>query len=171
MAPDDPGMRLGDTTSGARGSGQGYAPPVHALADPTLLAPAGFGLFMVVWLGVVALSLGGFLVGVVALIDVAQTPVDRFGPWWDNTRQIWIIGIAVSFLIPAGSLVAGILWFSGGRRGLRATGVAGRPFWAGAPKPPPPWSPTPPGSTPPGSTASGWAPPAPPPGWGPQPPA
>jgi hypothetical protein len=133
---------------------------VHALADPLFLAPASFGLFMLFWLVLMALSLGGFLVGLVAFIDVAQTPVDRFGPWWDNTRQAWIIGIAVSVLIPAGPLVAGILWFGGGRRGLRTFGVAGRPFWAGAPRPTPPWGATPPGS----------APPPPPPGWGPQPP-
>jgi hypothetical protein len=137
---------------------------VTVVADPAFLVPsAGLGLFMLFWLGLVAVSLGGFVLGIVALIDVAQTPVDRFGPWWDNTRQTWIIGIAVSFLIPAGSLVAGILWFSGGRRGLRRFGLAGRPFWAGPPKPPPPWGPTPP--------AWSAAPGPPPPGWGPQPPA
>jgi hypothetical protein len=143
---------------------------VSTLADAAFLMPnAGFGLFMLFWLGFFAVSVGGLIVGIVALIDVAQTPVDRFGPWWDNTRQTWIIGIAVSFVVPAGSLIAGILWFSGGRRGVRAAGVAGRPFWAGPPKPPPAWGPTPPGwPAPPGPPGP---PGPPPPGWGPQPPA
>ena len=93
---------------------------MSTLADAAFLMPsAGFGLFMLFWLGFFAVSLGGLIVGIVALIDVAQTPVDRFGPWWDNTRQTWIIGIAVSFVVPAGPLIAGILWFSGGRRGVR----------------------------------------------------
>ena len=122
----------------------------------------GFGLFLLFWFAMLALTVGGFVIGLIAFIDVVQTPLDRFGPWWDNTRQAWVVGLAVSVVIPAGPLVAGIMWFTGGRRGLRQTGVAGRPFWAGAPKPPPPWGPTPPG----------WTPPAPPPaGWGPQPPA
>jgi hypothetical protein len=120
------------------------------LAASTVVTPAaGFGVFLVLWLTIAAVGLGGFIVGIVALIDVAQTPVERFGPWWDNTRQTWILGIALSFLLPVGPLVAGILWFSGGRRGLRTVGVAGRPFWAGAPKPPPPWGATPPGWAPP----------------------
>ena len=104
-------------------------------------AGAGFGVFLLFWLTLVILGFAGFLVGVIALIDVAQSPVERFGPWWDNTRQVWIIGIAVSFALPFGPLITGILWFTGGRRGLRSVGVAGRPFWAGAPKPGPPWGP------------------------------
>src|SRR4051794_8880924 len=127
---------------------------------------ATFSVFLLIWLGIAAVAFGGLVVGVVALIDVARTPMERFGPWWDNTRQAWILGLAVSFLVPAGSLIAGILWFTGGRRGPRPTRGAGRPFWTGPPKPPPPWGPTPPGWAPPT-----WAPPASPPaGWGQQPP-
>lgn len=96
-------------------------------------------LFIFVWLVLFAAGLGGFVVGVIALIDLARAPVERFGPWWDNTRQVWLIGVAVSFLLPLGPLVTGIAWLTVGRRGLNQTGVAGRPFWAGAPKPPPPW--------------------------------
>jgi hypothetical protein len=127
---------------------------VHVLADAAFLAPAGFGVFLLFWLVLAALGFGGFITGIVALIDIAQTPTERFGPWWDNTRQIWIIGIAVSFALPLGPLIAGI---------VRSTGIAGRPFWAGPPKPPPPWGPTPPGWSP------GAPPGPPPPGWGPPP--
>lgn len=123
-------------------------------------AGTGFGIFLLFWLVLAVLGFGGFIAGVIALIDVAQTPADRFGPWWDNTRQTWIVGIAVSFALPFGPLVTAIVWFTAGRPSLRATGVAGRPFWAGAPKPPPPWGPTPPGwSGPPGPPPPGWGPP------------
>ena len=106
--------------------------------------------------------------------SLVRTPLACWRGWWRERKWGfstqgaggWLAdrakGLAVSVVIPAGPLVAGIMWFTGGKRGLRQTGVAGRPFWAGAPKPPPPWGPTPPG----------WTPPAPPPaGWGPQPPA
>ncbi|HET7531372.1 MAG TPA: hypothetical protein VFJ98_10475 [Mycobacteriales bacterium] len=138
---------------------------VHLIAaDSSFLVPgAGFGLFFLFWLGLFVVGFGGFIVGVIALIDVAQTPAERFGPWWDNMRQQWLIGIAVSFVLPLGPLIVGILWFNNGRRGLRTTGLAGRPFWAAPPKPPPPWGPTPPGWAP------GPPPPPPPPGWGPPP--
>jgi hypothetical protein len=150
---------------------------VSPTADAAFLVPgAGFGVFLLVWLVLAMVGFGGFIVGVVALIDVAQTPVERFGPWWDNSRQTWIIGIAVSFVLPVGPLVAGILWLGGGRRGLRASGVAGRPFWAGPPKPPPAWGPTPPvwsgppGPRPPPAPPGPPGPPGPPPsGWGPPP--
>ena len=119
------------------------------IADHVLLVPE-LGAFMFVWLGFMVVGFGGFVLGLIALIDVARTPLERFGPWWDNTRQAWLVGLAVSFVVPFGPMVAGILWFAGGRAGLRSTGIAGRPFWAGAPKPPPPaWPPY-------------WGPPGPP---------
>lgn len=112
------------------------------VAAGNFLVVSGFGMFMVVWLAFMLLGLGGFVLGVVALIDVARTPIERFGPWWDNTRQAWLVGIAVAFVLPFGPIITGLMWFTGGRRGLRTTGVAGRPFWGGAPKPPPPpWRP------------------------------
>ena len=117
------------------------------------LVPAGgaFALFFVFWLVLMVVGLGGLAVGIAALINVGSTPIEAFGPWWDNTRQMWIVGIAVSFLVPLGPLIAGILWFTSGRRELRDHGIAGRPFWAGAPRPQPPWPPA-------------GVPPAPPPG-------
>ena len=120
-------------------------------ADSVVLA-SGFGAFVLVWLAFALAAAGGFILGIVALIDIARTPIERFGPWWDNTRQAWLVGLAVSFALPFGPMIGGIVWFSSGRRGLRTTGVAGRPFWGGAPKPPPPaWPPY-------------WGPPQPPPG-------
>jgi hypothetical protein len=93
-----------------------------------------FGFFMAIWL----VGFGALVLAIAALISVAKTPTEFFGPWWDNTKQTWIIGIAVSFVIPFGTLIAGIMWFNSGRAPLRAGhGVAGRPFWAGPPKPPP----------------------------------
>jgi hypothetical protein len=93
-----------------------------------------FGVIALLWLA----GFGGLIIGISALISVARTPTEAFGPWWDNTRQMWLIGIAVSFVIPVGSLITGIMWFSSGRGPLRAGyGYAGRPFWSGPPKPPP----------------------------------
>ena len=119
------------------------------LADTQLLLPGGaFALFFVFWLMLMLVGIGGFVAGIAALINVASMPFEAFGPWWDNTRQMWIVGIAVSFLVPAGPLITGVMWFTSGRRGLREHGIAGRPFWAGAPRPQPPaWPPAPPPST------------------------
>jgi hypothetical protein len=97
-----------------------------------------FGFIMAIWL----VGFGALILAIAALISVAKTPTEFFGPWWDNTKQTWIIGIAVSFVIPFGTLIAGIMWFNSGRAPLRAgQGVAGRPFWAGPPKPPPAMAP------------------------------
>jgi hypothetical protein len=99
-----------------------------------------FVVFAVLWLA----AIGGFFLGIAALISVARMPQEAFGPWWDNTRQTWLVGIAIGFVIPCGTLIAGIMWFSSGKAPLRAgQPYAGRPFWAGPPKPPP--LPTPPG--------------------------
>jgi hypothetical protein len=108
----------------------------------SLAVPGLFlGTFAVVWL----LLLGSYLVGIAAIINVATTPVEAFGPWWDNLRQSWLIGIVVSFLVPFGHLVTGIMWFTSGRQPLRdGRGYVGRPFWAGPPRPPPGWSGYPP---------------------------
>lgn len=114
-----------------------------------------FGALFFFWLLLMIVAVGSLGVGIAALIDVAGTPIERFGPWWDNTRQAWIVGLAVAFLIPAGPLIGGILWFSGGKRELRTRGVAGRPFWSSAPRPAPPYGPQPPyGKPPPGPDPS-----------------
>jgi hypothetical protein len=116
---------------------------------------AELGVFAVLFFLVPVVAFATVGVAIAALISIARTPVEAFGPWWDNTRQLWLVGMSVSFVIPFGSLVAAIMWFSSGRAPLRAgQGYVGRPFWSGPPKPPPPL---------------GW-PGMPPPGWGPPPP-
>jgi hypothetical protein len=118
-----------------------------------------FGLAMLV-------TVGGLVVGVAAIISIATTPSERFGPWWDNTKQTWILGLVIGYLVPFGTIVGGIAWFTGGRRGLGSTGTAGRPFWAGPHKPapigppsgygpPPPSGPPPPGVWRPGENRAG----------------
>jgi hypothetical protein len=120
-------------------------------------------MFFVVWFVLVFGSIAAFLIGVIALIQAAQMPAEAFGPWWDNTKSGWLLGMAVSYALPLGSLVTGVYWFRTGRRQLAATGVVGRPFWLGPPKPPPVYPP--PGyPLPPYPTT--WAP-LPPPGWPP----
>jgi hypothetical protein len=115
-----------------------------------MVVVGGAGVVFFLFFGFVMLTiLGGLAIGVAAIISVATTPSERFGPWWDNTKQTWILGLVLGYLIPFGTIVGGIAWFTGGRRGLSTSGSAGRPFWAGPPKP---------------------APIAPPPGYGPPPP-
>lgn len=113
--------------------------------SPFVLTGGFFAVFGVIWL----IGIAGLIYGVAALVSVAQTPSEYFGPWWDNTKQLWLIGIAVGFVVPFGTLIAGIHWFNSGKAPLRAgQGVAGRPFWAGPPKPQPPapaYAPPPPG--------------------------
>jgi hypothetical protein len=108
------------------------------------LGGALFGAFALIWL----LLLGSYLLALAAIISVATTPAEAFGPWWDNTRQTWLIGIVVSFLIPFGHIITAIMWFTTGRRPLHYGQYVGRPFWAGPPRPEPPryppYPPTPP---------------------------
>jgi hypothetical protein len=94
--------------------------------------------FMVVWGGLMLATFGGLALAVAALVSAANLPGEAFGPWWDNAKTPWILGIAVSYMIPFGTLVAGIYWFRTGRRGYRETGTVPRPFWLGPPKPYPP---------------------------------
>ena len=113
-------------------------------AAGTFLVPVAGGVFALFFVVVMALGVGALLIGIVALVEIAQTPVERFGPWWDNTKQTWLIDVVVGFVVPASTIVAGIHWYLTGRRGLHETGVAGRPFWAGSPRPAPPYGGPPP---------------------------
>src|SRR3954453_18622612 len=79
---------------------------VVTVADAAFLAPSFGIVFVLFWAGLMLLGFGGFVLGVVALINVATTPIERFGPWWDNTRQVWLVGLAVAFVVPAGTIVA-----------------------------------------------------------------
>lgn len=116
--------------------------------------------FMIIWALLFFGSIGGLIAGVLALISVAQTPTPAFGPWWDNTKNAWLLGIGISYLIPFGLWFTAIYWFRTGKRGLDRDGLVGRPFWSGPIKPYPPPAP--------------WYPPpayGPAPGWGPAGPA
>jgi hypothetical protein len=111
-------------------------------------------LFFLVWGGMMLATFGGVALGIAAIVSAARLPDAAFGPWWDNLKSTWLIGLAVGFLVPFGSLVLGGYWFFSARRPLATTGLVARPFWSGPPKPPPPaWGPPPPG----------WGPPPPPP--------
>jgi hypothetical protein len=97
----------------------------------------GFALFFVIWGTLMLATVGGLIVGISALVSVARLPAEAFGPWWDNTKSAWMLGIAVSFILPFGALVAGVVWFQSGKRQLLQTGTARRPFWTGPSRPPP----------------------------------
>jgi hypothetical protein len=134
--------------------------------------PIAFSAFFVGMFVLFAVMYG---IGIAALISVARTPDEHFGPWWDSTKQTWILGIAVSFFVPLGSLISGIMWFTNGKGPLRhGSHTAGRPFWTGPPKPPPymylppPYQPPGPPFPPPGPP---YQPPDPPPYQPPDPPS
>src|SRR5471032_2275970 len=106
-------------------------------SDPSssVVLPIAFSFFFV---GMFLLFVVMYGAGIAALISVARKPAEAFGPWWDNTKQAWVIGLAVAFFVPFGSIVGGIHWFTSGKGPLRHGGTqAGRPFWSGSPKPPP----------------------------------
>ncbi len=111
--------------------------------------------FILIWGTFMLAMLGGIVVAVSALVSAGRIPAEAFGPWWDNTKTAWLAGIAVSFMVPFGTLISGFYWFTGGRSAYRKTGLVSRPFWIGPPKPPPSPPPTQPYPT---------YPPPPPPG-------
>ena len=114
-------------------------------------AEAAFGIgFFLVWAFVMLLGFGGMALAIGAIVSASKLPAEAFGPWWDNLKTTWIVGIAVGFLLPCGAVAAGGYWFFSGRPAYQRTGVVGRPFWAGPPKPPPVYYPPPP--PPPGAT-------------------
>jgi hypothetical protein len=124
----------------------------------------GFGALFAVWAVVMATSIGGMICAIAALVSISRMHPDAFGPWWDNTKTTWMVGLAVSFLVPFGAVVVGVYWFWKGKEPLPATGMVARPFWAGPPKPMPmpmypPGSYPPPGGAYPPPPAPGGAPP------------
>lgn len=89
-----------------------------------------FGLFFVVMMLLVVVP---FAFWIFALVDVARAPDAAFGPPGDNGKTMWILGLALSALIPAGALVTTVLWWVQGRGPLRAGRPVPRPFWAPRP--------------------------------------
>ena len=100
-------------------------------------------LFVVAYASFFLFAFGGMALALAALVSAARRPAEAFGPWWDNTKTAWMLGIAAGFLIPCGAVFTGGYWFFVGRVNLRRTGLASRPFWVGPPKPPPYWPPPP----------------------------
>lgn len=88
---------------------------------------------------------------VISLVEVSSAPEQAFGPPWDNGKTPWILGLVVGMLIPAGALVATILWWVQGHQALRAGRPVPKPFWSPsrAPYPYPPQHLPPPPPQPP----------------------
>jgi hypothetical protein len=97
-----------------------------------------FGGFFAFWFFLVfALILIPLGFTVWALIDVVRAPDAAFGPPWDNAKGMWILGMALGFVVPMGTVVAPILWWTQVRPALRAGQPVPRPFWAPRPSYPP----------------------------------
>jgi hypothetical protein len=74
-----------------------------------------------------------------ALIDVNRAPDAAFGPPWDNGKSAWTLGLALAFVVPFGTIVGPILWWSQGRSALRERRQVPRPFWSPRPSVPYPY--------------------------------
>lgn len=125
-----------------------YCPPSSGLLHVIRLSAVDYLfpiVFFVIWGTFMLGMFGGMAVGIAALVSASKVPAESFGPWWDNTKTPWILGIVVSFMVPFGMLISGIYWFRTGRASLRTSGAVARPFWMGPPKPPPPYPPAVPG--------------------------
>jgi hypothetical protein len=117
------------------------------------------GLFLVWFLFIFALVLIPLGLTIYALVDVVRAPDAAFGPPWDNAKSMWSLGMALGLIIPAGTIVAPILYWTQVRPALRAGQPVPRPFWAPRPAyPPQPYPPQypapyqqPPEAPPPGS--------------------
>ncbi len=94
-------------------------------------------ILLMVFVFVFALVLLPLAVHIWALVDLSQTRDEVFGPPWDNTKQDWITGLAIAFMIPMGHIVAPILWWTQVRGPKQRGERPGRPFWSSAPRPPP----------------------------------
>lgn len=98
-----------------------------------------FGGFFVVWfLFVLLLVLVPVGLTIYALVDVSRTPDPAFGPPWANGKNAWTLGLALAFVVPFGTIVGPVLWWTQGRAALRAGRPVPRPFWSPAPAVPPP---------------------------------
>jgi hypothetical protein len=104
------------------------------------------GAFAGFFLLIMALTFVPLVFCIYALVEAVRAPEQAYGPPWDNSKNAWVLGLALSFVIPFGTIVGPILWWMNGHKALRARTVVPRPFWAPAPRyyPPPPGAQMPP---------------------------
>lgn len=74
-----------------------------------------------------------FAFWLIALLDVSRAPEPAFGPPEDNCKNAWLIGLIVAVVLPAGTIVGAVLWWTQGRGPLRLGQPVPRPFWAPRP--------------------------------------
>jgi hypothetical protein len=142
--------------------------PASAAPPPSSPEPAViFGTFMLVFFGILMLLVVvPLVIHIWAMVDVSQGRNEEFGPPWDNSKQAWLMGLAIGFFVPFGHIVAPILWWVQVRGPRKRGEQAGRPFWMQA-RPMPPGMYGQPGYGQPGYGPPGYGPPGyGPPGYG-----
>jgi hypothetical protein len=91
----------------------------------------GLGAFVVIWIAfVMTVAVLPMAFTIFALIDVSRAPDAAFGPPWDNGKSAWLLGLALAFVVPCGTVVGPVLWFTQGRKPLREGRPVPRPFWS-----------------------------------------
>lgn len=111
------------------------------------------GAFGVFFLFVMLLTVVPIVFWVIALVEASKAPEQAFGPPWDNSKQAWLLGLALSAVIPFAMIVTPILWWTQVRPALRAGAIVPRPFWSSRPAYPPPQQQYPPVPPPGGPSA------------------
>jgi hypothetical protein len=94
-----------------------------------MILGGAFALFFLAMMALVLVPLGFHIY---SLVEVSRTPEQAFGPPWDNGKNAWLIGLAVAFAIPAGTIVAPILWWTQGHKAVGERRLVPKPFWAPA---------------------------------------
>jgi hypothetical protein len=103
------------------------------------------GGFFVVWMMfVMVFALLPIAFTIYSLVDISRAPDAAFGPPWDNGKNAWTLGLAVAFVVPFGTIVGPVLWFTQGRKALREGRPVPRPFWSPRPSAPYPYQGQPP---------------------------
>jgi len=107
------------------------------------------GAFFLVWfLFVFAFALIPLGFTIYSLVEISRAPDAAFGPPWDNGKGAWTLGLALAFVIPLGTIVGPILWWTQGRNALRQGHQVPRPFWWPRPQMPYGYPPQQPGVPP-----------------------
>jgi hypothetical protein len=84
----------------------------------------GFAEILALWLVLIVIfGLLPLAWWIYCLVEVSRAPEPAFGPPWDNGKQAWLMGLALSMLIPFASLV---VTSSGGCRATACCGPGSR---------------------------------------------